>query len=87
MAKTLGASLQYFQIGNEVDLFGSHLRDPKTWNAKAYLDEWLAMASAVASARAGSEVRHARRGRKYFLADRDRRRCGRRSRIRRTSPR
>ena len=34
VAKTLGASLQYFQIGNEVDLFGRHLRDPKTWSAE-----------------------------------------------------
>ena len=47
VAKTLGPSLQYFQIGNEVDLFGRHLRDPKTWSAKTYLDEWLAMARAV----------------------------------------
>ena len=50
VAKTLGHRLQYFQIGNEVDLFGTHLRDPKTWNAKAYLDEWLAMARAVTKA-------------------------------------
>ena len=49
VARTLGSSLQYFQIGNEVDLFTHHLRDPKTWNAKTYLDEWLAMARAIAS--------------------------------------
>jgi hypothetical protein len=49
VAKTLGPSLQYFQIGNEVDLFGRHLRDPKTWSAKTYLDEWLAMARAIAA--------------------------------------
>ncbi|HEY1213215.1 MAG TPA: hypothetical protein VGE93_06250 [Bryobacteraceae bacterium] len=49
VAKTLGASLQYFQIGNEVDLFGRHLRDPKTWSAKTYLDEWLRLARAVAA--------------------------------------
>jgi hypothetical protein len=47
VAKTLGANLQYFQIGNEADLFRSHLRDPKTWGVKAYLDEWLAIARAV----------------------------------------
>jgi hypothetical protein len=47
VAKTLGPSLQYFQIGNEADLFSNHLRDPKTWSAKAYLDEWLAIAQAV----------------------------------------
>jgi hypothetical protein len=32
VAKTLDGSLQYFQIGNEVDLFGRHLRDPRTWS-------------------------------------------------------
>ena len=47
VAKTLGSSLQYFQIGNEVDLFSHHLRDPKTWSSKTYLDEWLAMARAI----------------------------------------
>jgi hypothetical protein len=47
VAKTLGARLQYFQIGNEVDLFGHHLRDPKTWSSKTYLDEWLAIARAI----------------------------------------
>jgi len=50
VAKTLGDRLQYFQIGNEVDLFGHHLRDPKTWNAKVYLDEWLAIVRAVTKA-------------------------------------
>ena len=48
-AKTLGSSLQYFQIGNEADLFGHHLRDPKTWSPAAFLDEWLALARAVAA--------------------------------------
>jgi len=47
VAKTLGANLQYFQIGNEADLFDRHLRDPKTWSSKAYLDEWLTLAHAV----------------------------------------
>ena len=47
VAKTLGANLQYFQIGNEVDLFKNHLRDPKTWNPQAYLQEWLAIARAI----------------------------------------
>jgi hypothetical protein len=47
VAKTLGAGLQYFQIGNEVDLFDRHLRDPKTWSAKTYLDEWLTLARAI----------------------------------------
>ena len=47
VAKTLGEQLQYFQIGNEVDLFSNHLRDPTTWSPKAYLDEWLALARAV----------------------------------------
>jgi hypothetical protein len=47
VAKTLGPGLQYFQIGNEVDLFDRHLRDPKTWSAKTYLDEWLVLARAI----------------------------------------
>jgi hypothetical protein len=47
VAKTLGDSLQYFQIGNEVDLFDRHLRDPKTWSPKTYLEEWLALARAI----------------------------------------
>jgi hypothetical protein len=49
VAKTLGSNLQYFQIGNEADLFRNHLRDPKTWGVKAYLDEWLALARAVSA--------------------------------------
>jgi hypothetical protein len=47
-AETLGDRLQYFQIGNEADLFDRHLRNPKTWSAKAYLEEWLALARAIA---------------------------------------
>lgn len=47
VAQTLGPNLQYFQIGNEVDLFSNHLRDPKTWSVKTYLEEWLAMARAI----------------------------------------
>src|SRR5580692_12677899 len=48
VAETLGDRLQYFQIGNEADLFDHHLRDPKTWSAKAYLEEWLTLARAIA---------------------------------------
>ena len=47
VAKTLDSRLQYFQIGNEVNLFGRHLRDPKTWSAQAYLAEWLTLARAI----------------------------------------
>jgi hypothetical protein len=47
VTKTLGASLQYFQIGNEVELFSRHLRDPQSWSPKTYLDEWLTLARAV----------------------------------------
>jgi hypothetical protein len=46
-AETLGERLQYFQIGNEADLFDRHLRDPKTWSAKTYLEEWLTLARAI----------------------------------------
>jgi hypothetical protein len=49
VAETLGDRLQYFQIGNEADLFDRHLRDPKTWSAKTYLEEWLTLARAIAT--------------------------------------
>jgi hypothetical protein len=49
VAETLGDHLQYFQIGNEADLFDRHLRDPKTWSAKTYLQEWLALSRAIAA--------------------------------------
>ena len=49
VAETLGNRLQYFQIGNEADLFAHHLRDPKTWSAKTYLEEWLTLARAIAA--------------------------------------
>jgi hypothetical protein len=47
VAGALGDRLQYFQIGNEADLFNRHLHDPKTWSAKTYLEEWLALARAI----------------------------------------
>lgn len=47
VSATLGERLQYLQIGNEADLFGSHLRDPHSWGPKAYLEQWLAMARAI----------------------------------------
>ena len=49
VAETLGDRLQYFQIGNEADLFDRHLRDPKTWSPKTYLEEWLTLARAIAT--------------------------------------
>jgi hypothetical protein len=49
VAETLGHRLQYFQIGNEADLFDRHLRDPKTWSAKTYLGEWLSLSRAIAA--------------------------------------
>lgn len=45
--KTLGDKLEYFQVGNEADRFGSTIRDPKTWNANTYMDEWLKFADAI----------------------------------------
>lgn len=56
VAKTLGARLQYFQVGNEVDLFSPRLRDPQTWSAKTYLSEWLAFARAIAARVPGAKV-------------------------------
>jgi hypothetical protein len=54
VAKTLGfthqhGKLEYFQIGNEPDLFKNHLRDPKTWSPELYMDEWLDEANAIRS--------------------------------------
>jgi hypothetical protein len=46
----LGPRLAYFQVGNEVDLFRGHLRDPQTWNVDTYLNEWLRIAQAVQKA-------------------------------------
>jgi hypothetical protein len=48
VGETLGQRLQYFQIGNEADLFDRHLRDPKKWSVKTYLEEWLTLARAIA---------------------------------------
>jgi hypothetical protein len=50
VAEALGDRLQYFQVGNEPDLFNHHLRDPKTWSAKTYLEEWLSLSRAIAAA-------------------------------------
>jgi hypothetical protein len=54
VAKTLGPRLEYFQVGNEVDLFSSHLRDPETWNPQAYLRQWLTFARAITAALPGA---------------------------------
>jgi hypothetical protein len=47
VAQTLGPRLQYFQLGNEVDIFNRHLRDPKIWGVDQYLKEWVPLALAV----------------------------------------
>ena len=47
VARVLGTKLEYFQIGNEADRFGSTIRDPKTWNADTFVDEWLTFANAI----------------------------------------
>lgn len=46
----LGDRLAYFQVGNEVDLFKGHLRDPQTWGVDEYLKQWLNIAQAVQKA-------------------------------------
>jgi len=50
VAKTLGAKLEYFQLGNEADGFASRFRDKATWSVEPYLDEWLTAAKAVRAA-------------------------------------
>ena len=47
VAGILGPKLDYFQLGNEPDLFDRRFRDKKTWNVDRYLDEWLLMADAI----------------------------------------
>jgi hypothetical protein len=43
----LGPKLEYFQLGNEPDGYSTHLRDPNTWSANAFFDDWLAEANAI----------------------------------------
>ncbi len=45
--KTLGARLEYFQVGNEPDGFGRRFRDKATWDANAYFNDWLAAANGI----------------------------------------
>jgi hypothetical protein len=45
--KTLSAKLECLQVGNEADRFGTTIRDPKTWNANTYFDEWIQFANAI----------------------------------------
>lgn len=51
VSRTLGARLEYLQVGNEADRFGSTIRDPQLtghpWDADAFLDEWLTFARAI----------------------------------------
>jgi len=47
VASTLGSRLEYFQVGNEPDLFYHRFREKAAWNVDAYLEEWLAAADAV----------------------------------------
>jgi hypothetical protein len=54
--KTLGPRLQYFQVGNEVDLFTQYrLREADTWNVDLYLQQWLVIARAVQKALPGAK--------------------------------
>jgi len=55
VAQTLGPRLQYFQLGNEVDMFNRHLRNPKTWGVDEYLKEWVPLALAVQRAVPGAK--------------------------------
>ena len=45
--KRLGKRLLAFAIGNEVDVFQFHLRDPAKWNVDTFLAEWFAAAQAI----------------------------------------
>ncbi|HTH52593.1 MAG TPA: hypothetical protein VL495_01500 [Edaphobacter sp.] len=54
-AQVLGPRLEYFQLGNEVDMFNRHLRDPKTWGVDEYMKEWVPLALAVQKAVPGAK--------------------------------
>jgi hypothetical protein len=47
VSTALGAKLEYFQIGNEPDMLERRFRNPKTWSADHYFDDWLALANAI----------------------------------------
>ncbi|MFC6644194.1 hypothetical protein ACFQBQ_01015 [Granulicella cerasi] len=47
VAQILGTKLKYFQIGNEPNNYIRYKLRPTTWNASAYIDEWLPFAQAV----------------------------------------
>lgn len=47
VAFKLGKHLDFFQLGNEVDLYGRHLRDPDAWTVEAFVEEWLQHARAI----------------------------------------
>ncbi len=54
VSRVLRSRLEYFQIGNEPELFSRHLRDPATWSAHTYLQEWLDLARAIGAAVPGA---------------------------------
>lgn len=47
VANALGTHLEYFQIGNAIDLFPQNFRNPTTWSPQTYFNEWLALARAI----------------------------------------
>ncbi len=47
VANALGSHLEYFQIGNAIDLFPQNFRNPSTWSPQIYFNEWLALARAI----------------------------------------
>lgn len=50
VAKTLGAKLEYFQVGNEPDIFYNRFRVKENWNADVFFNEWVASANAIRAA-------------------------------------
>jgi len=47
VASKLGKHLDFFQLGNEVDLYGRHLRDADAWTVEVFVEEWLQQARAI----------------------------------------
>ena len=49
VTEALGPKLMFFQLGNEPDGFDRRFRESATWNATAYVKDWLATADAIRS--------------------------------------
>jgi hypothetical protein len=56
VARVLDHRLIEFHIGNEPDRYGSTIRNLRTWDVDAYMQEWLPFARAVAQATPAARI-------------------------------